>query len=66
MGVTKQDKERDKKVKMLQKYLRTIEESYIRLYDNGAEIPEKERDNLQFKIEINLERAETLTKELFI
>ncbi|WP_207710251.1 hypothetical protein [Clostridium sp. C2-6-12] len=58
--------EEDKNVKKLRKYLKTIEESYIKLLNDGAEIPEKERDNLQFKIEINLERAETLTKEIFM
>lgn len=58
--------EEDKNVKQLRKYLKTIEESYIKLLNDGAEIPEKERDNLQFKITINLERAETLTKEIFI
>lgn len=58
--------EEDKNVKKLRKYLKTIEESYIKLLNDVGEIPEKERDNLQFKIEINLERAETLTKEIFI
>lgn len=58
--------EEDKNVKKLRKYLKTIEESYIKLLNDVGEIPEKERDNLQFKISINLERAETLTKEIFI
>ena len=66
MDITKQDKERDKNVKTLQKYLRTIEESYINLYDNGAEMTRKQLEDLEFKITINLENAESLTKELFI
>ena len=66
MNITKQDKEREKNVKTLQKYLRTIEESYINLYDNGAEMTRKQLEDLEFKITINLENAEGLTKELFI
>jgi|GEM_PF-5823084 len=58
--------EEDKNVKKLRKYLKTIEESYTKLLNNGAEMSEKERGNFEFKIIINLERAETLTKEIFI
>lgn len=58
--------EEEKNVKKLRKYLKTIEESYIALLNDGAEMTEKQRDNHQFKIEINIERAEVLTKEIFI
>lgn len=58
--------EEDKNVKNLRKYLKTIEDSYTKLLNDGAELPEKVRDNLEFKIIINLERAETLTKEIFM
>jgi len=66
MNITKQDKERDKNVKTLQKYLSTIEESNINLYDNDAEMTRKQLDDLESKITVGLENAESLTKELFI
>ena len=66
MDITKQDKERDKNVKTLQKYLSTIEESNINLYDNDAEMTRKQLDDLESKITVGLENAESLTKELFI
>ena len=58
--------EEDKNIKKLRKYLKTIEDSYTKLLNDGAELPEKVKGNLEFKIIINLERAETLTKEIFM
>ena len=58
--------EEDKNIKKLRKYLKTIEDSYTKLLNDGAELPEKVKCNLEFKIIINLERAETLTKEIFM
>ncbi|HEX9026124.1 MAG TPA: hypothetical protein VF839_06635 [Clostridium sp.] len=62
MNITKQDKERDKIVKTLQKYLSTIEESYINLYDNDAEMTREQLDDLESKITVGLENAKSLTK----